>query len=339
MVMPDTWWDSGGGIKNCGAARKKAEFSWVLFCAGWLVSLLSWSVQCAALWLSVACNVNTLPAQENKDKVGDEVGDEVRVEVGVEVGVEVEGKKIDSEGEHEESVTKSSKKTSLDGNEGILTFATSVATRALQALNSSEMFAMDDLKYAWARRLGVHQQWFLFDNPVKRSSWFRIIGTDLKGKQYDLHQMMLQCLATTSGSSWLLPSSFDSETLIYRPVEEEDVSGDCMSWEQLYGSHRWRKFFQRLTDQRKRFASFQAPYVEGLDSMWQESGLSRKYSPLNKISCWGCWISLQSIGQELEQESSESETNSKCKTSCMVISRRCAWQVVLVKQKSDKTKK
>ena len=104
----------------------------------------------------------------------------------------------------------------------------------------------------------------------------------------------------------------------------KEANVDHMSWENLYGSHRWRKFFQRLTDQRKRFAEFQTPYVKSLDVMWHECGLLDKYGPLKKVSCWGCWISLQSIGQELQEDNA--------------ILRRCAWQVVLAKEKSDKAK-
>ena len=307
MVLPNTWWgDSESIVMNVDMVEKVIESGWMavtLSTMSIFMKIVSYTVQWMALWLSVACNINTLPIREKKDKMG---------------VVKVDG--------NESKLPEKMLLAASNNNEEILTAVsfTSVVTRIvlLGRFHLSEIFVMDDLRYTWARRLGVHQQWFLFDNPVKRSSWYRIIGTNLNGTQFDLHQMMLQCMATTSGSSWSLPSSYDSETLIYRPVKDSNV--DHMSWENLYGSHRWRKFFQRLTDQRKRFAEFQTPYVKSLDVMWHECGLLDKYGPLKKVSCWGCWISLQSIGQELQEDNA--------------ILRRCAWQVVLAKEKSDKAK-
>ena len=63
-----------------------------------------------------------------------------------------------------------------------------------------------DNKYYWSRKLGVQQQWFLFDNPPKRSFWFRIVGEDVQGNQYDLHKMTLlysQPPTITSTIDWI----------------------------------------------------------------------------------------------------------------------------------------
>jgi hypothetical protein len=252
-----------------------------------VVVIIQWIIQGCALWLSIACNVNTLPQKEPQSS----------------------------------------------------TVATSVLYVDAMILEKFQWtkwmqmwFDLDQRKglYDVARILGVQQQWFLFDNPPRRSFWFRIVGTTVKTrgekstttctttksttetlkeiaketaketakaeegvKSYDLHRMTLWC-EKNDGFLSTKKQLMQVPDLIYIPVtDEEHHMGGNMSFEHLYGTHRYRKMFQRLTEQRQRFTPFTTTYSQFLQRQWREIGLEKKYGMLSTVTCFGCWVPLQ----------------------------------------------
>jgi hypothetical protein len=255
------------------------------------------SIQGIALWLSVACNINTLPLRflsSENDKIN------------------------------------------------LTQFQ----------LITKKIFEMNDSMYVWAKRLGVQQQWFLFDNPSKTSFWFRIVGQTTDGTQYDLHILTLKYIKKMKSLPCFMPPKHklfdDPNELLYRLQTPENIL-KMSSWDQVYGSHRFRKFFQRLTDKRHRFHNFTASYANGLQRIWQQNDLDHQCGKLMNVKCYGCWIPLRKKTNgskiNISNSSSESSDSSIAKTEGInrknkdktnpvpIIVRAVAWEVILKRDK------
>ena len=208
---------------------------------------------------------------------------------------------------------------------------------------------MNDNKYYWSRKLGVQQQWFLFDNPPKRSFWFRIVGEDVQGNQYDLHKMTLLYSQpptikstinwiksyTTTAAAAAAPSSESSFTMFNRKnltyTRTLDEQYETMLFEETYGNHRWRKFFQKLNAPTKLFNQFHQPYANSLNQIWKIIGMENKCGKLKKVKCIKCAIPLEET-IEMERSGGEMEKEGEC----IKIQRGTAWEV---KMEVEKTKK
>ena len=184
--------------------------------------------------------------------------------------------------------------------------------------------------YAIARLLGVQQQWFLFDKPAKNSFWFRIVGeisasnhksSTAEPTKVDLHRFMLGL----QNDSWLSAvlsqgqstKCASKEYLNYCPYD----SPKHRAWEDCYGSHRWRKLFQKLTDSKKRFVAFRQPYARFLQSEWDDKMVKRGFGRLQKVTMVGCAIPIDPV-RSLSDWESCTETNWK-------PMRKVAWEVEL----------
>jgi hypothetical protein len=305
-------------------------------------------LQCAALWLSMSCNINTLPLSfswyEDKKKKMDNDDNE--------------NKKRNND-DDSNGINSSNDSNGNNGNNGN---NDSTANHNRKEYNNNtlqvqswmqQMFAMNDAMYMVAKILGVQQQWFLFDNPPNKAIWFRIVGETKAGTQYDLHAMTLRHVQRRSfGSSitsvlaslsntWstspsFVPNTVDRRTMLYTPVPNPTsytsyptfLSQAMPEWQTLYGTHRFRKLFQKLTDKRKRFHSFTVSYANGLNKIWKEE-MAEQCGELVKVTCHGCWVPLEHVvggGSDAAKVGIQ-------------ISRGIAWKVVLgEKERTDKVK-
>lgn len=157
------------------------------------------------------------------------------------------------------------------------------------------------------RLLGMHQQWFLFDNPAKTSYWFRIKGIPKSRSdsgrgsaegveiEYDLHKLLrYHCSGDGSYSSLSPKLLADKIVLDSRINEEED-------FEEVYGGALWRKFFQNLGQlcnekTRPRYAAFVPHYVKALHSLWNQRGLHKQLGDLREVKCVAYWRDTSPIG-------------------------------------------
>ena len=128
--------------------------------------------------------------------------------------------------------------------------------------------------------------------------------TGLGQQQIDLHKFMLErqglldVPAGGPGRVGLEPSSSSlAAAAVARRLSCKPATGwDELHWDELYGSHRWRKIFQRLTDKRGRFNGFQRTYAEYLAGAWARSPEGRLLGPVKRVSCV-CVRNLISVGK------------------------------------------
>ena len=121
--------------------------------------------------------------------------------------------------------------------------------------------------YAWiylrlgkiGRCLGVKQQWYLFDKPAASSYWYSVIGKVMMPQRggndrdsqcvYDLHKMLRMFvegrLVLIDGEKNVQYSKVVSSSLA---MSSEKLSKDYdkISFESVYGGHRWRKLMQNI---------------------------------------------------------------------------------------------
>ena len=327
MVMPSECWNIFQHVNedsmNGGVYENEQKFSFVMngmvWCMKSVVTILLISIQGTALYLSIACNVNTLPLIPKDNDKNKDANSNVS--------------NVDDDG--------------ANSNVTVTDFIMKILNDISRSIII--IFSMNDDKYYWSRKLGVQQQWFLFDNPPKRSFWFRIVGEDVQGNQYDLHKMTLlysQPPTITSTINWIksytttaaaaaAPSSessftmFNRKNLIYTRTLDEEY--ETMSFEEIYGNHRWRKFFQKLNAPTKLFNQFHQPYANSLNQIWKIIGMENKCGKLKKVKCIKCAIPLE---ETIEMERSGGEMAKEGE--CIKIQRGTAWEVKIEVEKTKK---
>ena len=111
-----------------------------------------------------------------------------------------------------------------------------------------------------ARALGQNQQWFLFDQPARKSFLFLVQGTTAGGATVDLlHPPPPGCSAQEA----LAPA---------RPWQQGPLS-----WEHAFRNNRWRKWLHRIGE--AKYLGYRAAFASFLAERWQAAALAAGVAP------------------------------------------------------------
>ena len=132
-----------------------------------------------------------------------------------------------------------------------------------------KVLEMSDTAYILSRLLGVQQQWFLFDRVTNKSYAYSIMGIDGQGKAYNLHQMMLRDY--TDDNNGICNERWNNqmkekEKDAYQYIYTTDPAAIYRDWYITFGSHRYRKLFQNLANER--YKGYRVLYSQFLQSQW-----------------------------------------------------------------------
>ena len=171
------------------------------------------------------------------------------------------------------------------------------------------------------RSLGVKQQWYLFDKPAASSYWYRVWGSvkapkgadgssggNCAKQVYDLQKMLRMFvdgqLREIDAGEAKRGGKDTARTLMVSSERLTKNEGD-ISFENIYGGHRWRKFLQNIGKHPRetaaknkggggggRYKSFVDSYTSSLAYVWKASGMEREEGALSSVQCVGYWAPL-----------------------------------------------